>query len=304
MIRAATVLMLLTAVTASAQRPPFDADDFLDQRATGGQPVLISRVVIGAASNISDSFRPLGEHVGYVHLANSFYWRSVQLDYKRSELRAEEGQAERWELISGTDNFTGGQLQQRRSATPKSKDTLNAAWYWTIPARGESDPVLLRSRVTFATQPVGTDVFYLNRRLTHLSGRDRTFALDSDTWFRVAGHDVFGSLAVSRTKTTGTLSDRDEKALTYTNRFPAVSYDRATVLIRPTLTVGGISNRGASGVNLVNPAIEIFRPFVHTGTNLHVIWSPQWIANGGGWKVTHQVVVFVDRALFVKVFRD
>ncbi|HXH41834.1 MAG TPA: hypothetical protein VNN08_24635, partial [Thermoanaerobaculia bacterium] len=100
----------------------------------------------------------------------------------------------------------------------------------------------------------------------------------------------------------GTLANRDERALTYTNRFPSFSYDRAKVLIRPTLTVGGISNRGGSAVNLVSPAIEIFRPFLHSGANLHVIWGPQWAANGGGWKVTNQVLLLVDRALFVKVF--
>ena len=107
---------------------------------------------------------------------------------------------------------------------------------------------------------------------------------------------------MSQTKTTGTNADRDERAITYTNRFPAFSFDRAKIVVRPTLAVGGISNRGGSGVNLVNPAIELFRPFARTGANLHVIWSPQWAAKDKEWKVTHQVAVLIDRALFVKVF--
>jgi hypothetical protein len=311
---AAVVLTFLTAVTASAQQPLFDPDDFLDPRATDGRPVLISRLVIGAGSNLSgDGFRPLGEHVGYVHLANSFSWRSVQFDYQRSELRAEGGEAAVWQEIQQPKRTL-----QTRNATPTSKDTLHAAWYWPIPAGGGSIPVILRTRVTFATQQIETIVVNSPTSVTpmsgreptvvfpgsatHMSGRERTFAIDTDTWFRLCGHDVFGTLALSRTKTTGTLADRDERALTYTNRFPAFSYDRAKIVIRPTLTIGGTSKRAGSAVNLVNPSIEIFRPFVHTGANLHVIWSPQWTANGADRKVRHQVAVLIDRALFVKVF--
>jgi hypothetical protein len=304
MIRTATVIFVfLTAVTASAQRPLFDPDEFLNPREAGGRPVFISRLVIGGASNMSgDGFRPLEENVGYVHLANSFYWQSFQFDYKRSQMKAEDGEAAEWDFDrdSNDDGF-----KQIRNATPKSKDTLNAAWYWPIPAGGGT-PVMLRSRVTYSTQPIETDAPFTD--LPRTSGRERTFALDTDTWFRIAGHDVFGSLAFSETKTRTNailqLGDRDERTLAYTNRFRALSLDRPKILIRPTLTVGGISNRGGSAVNLVNPAIEIFRPFARTGANLHVIYSPQWVVDAidNRWRTTHQVAVFIDRALFIKVF--
>ncbi|HXH37848.1 MAG TPA: hypothetical protein VNN08_04430, partial [Thermoanaerobaculia bacterium] len=193
MIRAAAVILtFLTVVAASAQQPLFDPDDFLDLRTTGGQPVLISRLVTGAGTDMTDSFRPLGEHVGYLHLANSFYWQSLQFDYNRSELRAEGGEAAQWQSIAQGEERG---LQQTRNATPKSKDTLHAAWYWPIPGQG-GVPVMLRSRVTFAAQPVETTLSSFNG-VTHMSGRERTFAIDTDTWFRVAGHDVFGSLALS-----------------------------------------------------------------------------------------------------------
>jgi hypothetical protein len=329
MIRIAAVLLaLLTTVAASAQDPLFDPDDFLDPRTTNGRPVFISRIVVGGASNMSgDGFRPLAEHVGYLHLANSFSWRSVQFDYKRTQMKAADGAAAvlRITEVRGAPidegievlRFeTSTSVEQTRKATPKSKDTLHAAWYWPVPAGG-GIAVMIRSRVTFATQPIETDLVKVvinydgndndNTPTTtttteRVSGHERTFALDTDTWFRIAGHNVFGSLAVSETKTTGTLADRKERALTYTNRFPSVSLDKARILIRPTLTVGGITGRDSSGVNLVNPAIEIFRPFAQTGANLHVIWSPQWTANGNDWKVKHQVAVLIDRALFVKVF--
>jgi len=301
MTRSAAVLFaFLAAVTASAQQPPFDPDNFLDPRSADGRPVFISRIVVGAASNLSgDGFRPLGENVGYVHLANSFSWRSVQFDYKRSQMKAQDGEAARWELCNCNDE----RMVLTRNATPRSKDTLQAAWYWPLPAGGDI-PIMLRSRVTYATQPIESESPFTS--VGQGSGRERTFALDTDTWFRIAGRDVFGSLAFSETKTTtntpGRLGDRKERALTYTNRFPAFSYERAKILIRPTLAVGGISNRGGSKVNLVNPAVEIFRPFPRTGANLHVLYSPQWVEGAAGWQTTHQVAVYLDYPLFVKIF--
>jgi len=314
MIRTAAVLAaLLTALTAVAQRPLFDPDDFLDPRETGGRPVLISRIIVGAASNMSgDGFRPLGDNVGYVHLANSFSWRSVQFDYKRTQMKAEGGEAAVWNCRRNTIGSADGECDEQsgnvtlqRNATPKSKDTLQASWYWPVPLGGDM-PVMLRSRVTFATQPIETVVDDVETT-ERVSGRERTFALDTDTWFRIAGRDVYGFLAYSETKTTtnstGLLGDRKERTLTYTNRFPSLSLDRARIVIRPTLTVGGISNRGRSGVNLVNPAIEIFRPFLRSGANLHVIYSPQWMVRDDEcWKTTHQVAVVVDYPVVVKIF--
>lgn len=294
----AVLLILAMSTPALAQRPLFDPDDFVDPRQTAGRPVLISRIVVGGASNLTDSFRPLGGRIGFVHLANSFYWGPVQFDYKRSEMRAESGPEAVWEGRLG-GSFT--QARQTRAATPSSKDTLHVAWYWPIPTGG-GIPVMLRSRATFTTHEVDSIVMADTVFIGRMKGRERTYAVDTDTWFRIAGRDVYGLLSVSDTKTTRTLDNRNERALTYTNRFPAFVFDRARVLIRPTLTVGGISNRCGSAINLVNPAIEIFRPFAKSGANLHVIWSPQWSVDGGKWETKHQVAVVVDRALFVKMF--
>ena len=103
----------------------------------------------------------------------------MQFDYKRSELRAEDGEAARWESISNNSGNYG--LQLTRNATPKSKDTLQAAWYWPVPGGG-GIPVTLRSRVTFATQPIETYVVNPLTGVTYRSGRELTFAIDTDTW--------------------------------------------------------------------------------------------------------------------------
>jgi hypothetical protein len=187
---------------------------------------------------------------------------------------------------------------------------------------------MLRTRVTFATQPIETELVQdadtapipssceapispsycpagVVEGRERVSGRERTFALETDTWFRIARRDVFGLLAISETRTktnADTLGDRKELAIAYTNRFPSIPVHKAGILIRPTLTVGGISNRGGSAVNLVNPAIEIFRPFPRTGANLHLIYSPQWAVDGERWRTTHQLALVFDYPLIVKLF--
>lgn len=318
MIRTAAVIFAsLMAVTAFAQSTIIDLDDFLDPRATGGRPVFLSCLVVGGASNMNDAFSPLGKNFGFLHLANSFYWRSLQFDYKRSQMDAGDDQSAavyRFTSVNATPIVVAGGARfpsgvgPAQNATPKSKDALGAALYW--PVGGGGIPVMLRTRLTVTRQPIETDLQFesagnagsRNVSTQRLFGGERTFALDTDTWLPIAGHDVYGSLAVSETKTTGTLADRKERALAYTSRFPSVSLNKFKILIRPTLTVGGISNRGGSAVNLFNPAVEIFRPFPRTGANLHVIYSPQWVAGGGHWSAAHQVAVLIDRALFVKVF--
>lgn len=64
------------------------------------------------------------------------------------------------------------------------------------------------------------------------------------------------------------------------------------ILVRPTLTVGGISNRDGAAVNLVNP--------VQIGAAADE--RPEDLDRGEGWEVRHQFAVLVDRAVFVKVF--
>ena len=51
-------LLLLLAVSATAQRPIFEPDDFIDP-ATFGGPLFISRLIVGGVSNHADHYRPI-----------------------------------------------------------------------------------------------------------------------------------------------------------------------------------------------------------------------------------------------------
>lgn len=71
-----------------------------------------------------------------------------------------------------------------------------------------------------------------------------------------------------------------------------------------TSDVGGVAGRGASGLNIVNPAFDAFWHDPKTRANIHLVWSPLAARSGAeGWQTHHQIALFVDRALYVKLFR-
>src|SRR5947199_5475391 len=83
------VVATLLSTAADAQvRAVFDPDDFLDAR-EHQFPVFISRLAAGGARDFIDDFRPLHQDVAFLHVPNSFYWSRFELEYKRSEVRAE-----------------------------------------------------------------------------------------------------------------------------------------------------------------------------------------------------------------------
>jgi hypothetical protein len=54
----------------------------------------------------------------------------------------------------------------------------------------------------------------------------------------------------------------------------------------------------------VSPAFEAFWHEHTTDVNVHLVWNPQSTRSGAeGWTTTHQIALFVDRALYVKLFR-
>jgi len=302
------LLALFVAVSAGAQqRPIFDPDDFVDPRQHSGA-VFISRLVLGGATGLADDYRPLHQNGGFLHLTNSLYWSRVQLDYKHTEVFAKDHGPAR---VTVCDNCTPPLYFPSAppgDATPEApppsrKETAQFAWYGSLPGGGASPPIMLRYRLTWSRQQADTIVTsYSTGRRTRRSGHEQSLGLEADTHLRLGEHDVWGTALYARTVRSGTTDDREQQELAYMSRFPAVAVGR--VLLRATLTVGGVTGRGASGVNVVNPAFEAFWHDPATRANLHLVWSPQATRSGAeGWKTHHQLALFVDRALYVKLFR-
>lgn len=289
-------LLLLAATTALAQpRPIFDPDDFVDPR-VHERPLFIFRVVAGGVTNAIDDFRPAHQNEAFLHITNSVYWRQLQFDYKHTETRGENDDPD--VFVCRCDPPIYFPTPPPADATPEPprpgpKDTLQAALYWRV-----SGGVMLRSRISVTRQPIHTTVTSIatGEIVERRSGREQSFALDTDLHFRIHGQDVWGSLLFSRTASSGMIDNRGQNDVLYTNRFPGVAFHR--VIFRANLTIGGVTGRGASGVNVVAPAVEAFWHERHTGANFHLVWTPQSTRSGAaGWETHHQIAVFVDRGI-------
>jgi hypothetical protein len=302
-----TLILLFGTNLIAQQRPIFDPDDFVDPRQHAG-PVFISRLILGAALNPSDDYRPLHQNTGFVSLTNSFFWKNVQFDYKHSEERGADHNGDVVLTKCGCQPPLYFPTAPPPGATPLaplpgSKDTLQAAWYHSVKGRDAEPRVMLRYRLTLTRQEIGTEIqSQTGQTLSRMSGREQSVGVDADTYFHVGAHDIYGSVAFARTARTGTNDDRRQSELTYTGRFPAIAAGK--ILLRSTLTVGGVSNRGVTGLNVVNPMFEAFLHDWRTRANFHLIWSPQATrSRDRGWETQQQVAFFVDRALYVHLFR-
>jgi hypothetical protein len=306
----ALLAVLFAASAAGQQRPIFEPDDFVDSRRREGA-VFMTRLVVGGMKGYIDDLRPLGEDAAFVMVTNSLYWGNYQLDFKHSEVKAE--------------NISGPVTVQRCDCGPRSepvyfptapaadavpaapvpaaKETTQFAFYRTKGSGGAGPPIMLRYRLTWTYQPIETVITSAaTGEVERKSGNEQSYGLEAETHVRVHGHNVFGSLLVARTMRTGTTDDRAQLEIAYVSRFPGFAWKR--VLFKPTLTLGVVTGRGESGVNIVSPSLEAFWHEHHTRANLRVIYSPQTLRSGEeGWRTHHQVAVLVDRALYVKLFR-
>ena len=293
MMRRALLLLLLAAPAVAQQRPIYDADDFVDPR-TRGSVMFVSHLVGGAGANLVDDYRPTQRNGPFFEWANSVYWSSFQVDYKHS--RAYTG-APPLQVCACEPPvfFSSGPSNAAPPSSPK--ETVQFASY--LPGGWGT---MLRYRVTLTNQNIDTTAQYPggNSSLT-LHGHEQTFGLDADTHFRIGQRDVWGSLVFARNTRSGTADNRAQSELAYTSRFGAI--DIGAISVMPRLTVGGVSGRGASGVNVVHPQLDF--SYYHHGTqaNLHLLYSPVTMRSGAkGWETRHQIALFADRILFAKFF--
>ncbi|HKS23665.1 MAG TPA: hypothetical protein VJZ76_12760 [Thermoanaerobaculia bacterium] len=295
---------LLLAATASAQqRPIFDVDDFVDPRQHDG-PVFISRLIAGVARNFVDDYRPLGKDAGFIELTNSFYRENLQFDYKHSEVRGENRAPD--PVRCGCNPPLYFPTPPPPGATPAapqpgSRDTLQVGFYRMELVGPADPPIALRTRFTFSRQKLTTHIrsFTTGELVEQRSGHDQSIGVDADTHFVFRGHDIWGSLVYARSSTSGTLAERrTQQEFAYVARPPGISLWR--LLARATLTVGGVTNRGGTALNIVNPALEAFWHSHATRANVHLVWSPLSMRDGEGWRTHHQIALFVDRALYIR----
>jgi hypothetical protein len=286
---------LLVAIPATAQRPVYEPDDFVDP-AMLTEPLFMSDLVLAGVSNPSDHYRPFYGHAGFVLLTNSLYAGNFQFNYKHREFLGNDDVHLRRCDCPDPVYFP---TPPPAGATPKSpppgrSDTLQLAFY-----RISGDDTL-RYRLSFTRQKIDTIVTSASTEnvLEHHSGHDQSFTLDADTHVRVAGRTVWGSLYVARTSSSGTLDDHAQNELGYVSRFPGLT--AAAFLLRGKLTLAGITGRGATGLNVINPYFEAIWRNEKTKINFHVVWSVERMKSGvEGWRTNHQIALFVDRVIYV-----
>jgi hypothetical protein len=300
----AAILALAATTAAAQQRPIFDPDDFVDPR-TRGAALFVSRLVLGGGANLVDDYRPLRRGGAFLEVANSFYWSGFQIDHKHS--RVYDGSPPPVQACPCQPPIyfpTAPTADSTPAASPQSsKETLQFARYVAWPHSSADPPVMLRYRLSWSRQKIDTVAKFLNTDVvaSRLHGREQTFGLDADTHFRIGDRDVWGSLLYSRNARSGTTDDRAQNELAYTSRFPGLSIHGAFLLAQ--FTIGGVSGRGATGLNVVNPRFEVSWYHDATGANLHFVYRPQATRSGaGGWETHHQVALFADRALYAKMF--
>jgi hypothetical protein len=298
----------LAAGTAAAQRSPVDVDDFVDPR-SGAGTIFVSRLIAGAAAGAMDDYRPLDQSIGFAQVANSFYWKHLQVDFKHTEVRGTDANGPEHVQLCACHPPIYFPTPAPPDAIPAAplpsrKETLQLAWYHPAASHSADIPQMLRTRFTIAFAPVETVVTLLNtgREVEHLSGSERSIGIDTDTYLRIGGYSIYGSLVVARTQRSRTTDDRAQTQVTYTNRFPAVA--AGPLLLRSLLTFGGVSERGSSGINVVNPTVEVFWHEPRSRANVHLVLSAQSLRSGAeGWKIHRQVALIVDRALLIHAFR-
>ncbi len=302
MPRLAAALLLLMAGSAAAQRPIFEPDDFVDPATLDG-PLFISRLVAGGVWNQADRYRPIGGDAGLVVLTNSIHFNRLQFDYKHAEfVGVDEAPPLRQCDCPEPVYFPTPPPAGATPAGPSAErsDTLQLAFYRTARER----PVTLRYRLAWTRRELDTTVISSQQEPERRSGHDQSFTLDADTHFSILGRDVWGTLYFARAWSSGLpAGNRAQNELGYVYRPPG--FAAGPLLVRGKVTVGGITGRDATGLNLVNPYLETIWRHERTKVTVRAIWSEEWTRSGiKGWERNHQVALVLDRILLVKMFND
>lgn len=286
MKRIALALVLLIAAAANAQEfDIFEISDFVDPRlrgteygedglrtVTAGYPFLVSRVSVGAIRDYYWRTAPTGANVAVFHDVTSFYWGANQLNLKLTHLRTQEDD----------------------SIIPKSRGVLQYARY------------------TARTQPAGENEeepsVFVSRYMVGLAVEESPDALEDLKGHRSVNYELAAELDV-RLPLTGILG-----TISYVKRYAGESY--STQRFAYVLHSGLYNYRGVRfDMNLafgaqktetwrwgdLRPTFHARVPLDKVGTVVHLAYSPT-ISFEGGFDHRHEVALFLDRAIFARVF--
>ncbi len=288
-------LAFLLAASAAAQpNPIFEPDDSVDPR-QHQQPVFSSRLVLGGGRGLFDHYRALGGNAGFLHITNTLYRGNWQFGFSHTETHVSEPQIFRCDckppIYFPTPSPTPDAPQ------PGPKNALAFSFYQEKDA-GPGPPIMLRYRLTYSRQQIDNEIRSVTTEqvVDHRFGHEQSVGLDADTHFELGGHALWGTLTYAQTWSSGTVRDRSQQEFVYTARPPGWAVGR--VLMRTTFTVGGVTNRGGTALNVVNPAFEAFWHSHSTKANVRVVWSQSAMRDGShGWHTRSQIAAFVDRGV-------
>lgn len=292
------VIAVLLGAAAQAQLDLIDPDEFVDPRVTRGRTIFISRLVLAASIGSLDQYRPVGQNLGVIHLANSLYWRGFQFDYKRSEVRGEDDPRPDDDLPCGETSAVRASvclpatIDRGAAPVPGAKNVVQVSWYQTI-----GDSVTIRYRLVQARQ------YAVPETAAHVPGLkayDDTRVAQIDTGVRVRGRTLSGYVSFTELTRKSTIEKTEQKMLTLGAFLPLMSVGPA--ILTPRVQIAGIADVGPA-IDVINPSFDLSWTIPRVDTNVHIIYSPAFGDLGNGTKVKHQVVIYADRAILVLPWR-
>lgn len=281
----AAALLLLGASGAGAQEfDIFELNDFVDPRLRGaeyasggirttapGDPFLVSRLSLGAVRDYYWRTSPTDANLAVAHSATSYYWGGNQLNFKWTHLR------------TGDDD----------AFVPKNRGTVQFARYTAheMPLDVEGKPMIAVSRYLVALA-----VEESPDALEDLAGhRSMNYELGAQLDVRLPLTDVLGTVSyVKRFAGVGQSTERFAYVLHTAGR----SYRKANFEMNVAV---GAQKTASWRWGDIRPTAHMRLPLDKVGTIVHLAYAPT-ISFEGGFETRHEVALFVDRAIFARVF--
>lgn len=309
-IRSLTYVLVLLVATAAAAQPLdiFVPDDFVDPEQTRGRMIFASRLIVGYARGANDQYRPLGQDIGFVHVANSLYWSGFQLDYEHSEVRGENDWGSRRPSPRDNDfrdvvpcepvnvsppiclaptNHIG---ESDASPVPAPKDLVQLGWSHGIGSRA-----IFRYQVAYGRQYAIPRFGEGGRGEDH----DDTRAVNIEAGIRAGRRMLHGAVSYTELTHRSAVPETKQQTVTVTAFLPLLRIGPA--ILTPRLQVGDVLDTGPA-VDIINPSLDLALYVPRARANVHLVYSPVIHDTGEERATQHQVAMYIDRALLVTIF--